>query len=40
MTGFTLTRSPAGSVLHVDGRPVTRPVSDEQAIAAARELLR
>lgn len=38
MTGFTLVRSPAGVVLHVDGRPVTRPVSDEQAIAAAREL--
>lgn len=38
MTGFTLHRTPAGVVLHVDGQPVTRPVSDEQAIAAAREL--
>jgi hypothetical protein len=38
MTGFTLRRSPAGSVLLVDGHAVTRPVSDEQAIAAAREL--
>lgn len=38
MTGFTLRRTPAGAILHVDGQPVTRPVSDEQAIAAAREL--
>lgn len=38
MTGFTLRRSPAGVVLHVDGQPVTGVVSEEQAIAAAREL--
>lgn len=38
MTGLTLHRTPAGSVLHVDGRPVTRPVSDAQVVAAAREL--
>lgn len=38
MTGLTLRRSPAGVVLLVDGRPVTRPVSEAQAIAAAREI--
>lgn len=38
MTGFTLTRSPAGVVLHVDGQPVTGVVSEEQAIAAVLRL--
>lgn len=38
MTGLTLRRSAAGVVLLVDGRPVTRPVSEAQALAAAREL--
>lgn len=40
MTGFTLTRSPAGVVLHVDGHPVTGVVSEAQAIAAVLRLTR